>query len=70
MNEKCCLPYQQTKDVATIEPLQLPPTVSPEETQDGDKQAVHCQALSHCSQPHMVHPEGTQDGEVQDTVSR
>ena len=40
--------------------------LSPEGTQDGDKQAAHRQALSHCSHPQVQ----TQDGKEQDTGSR
>ena len=51
VNKGCCS-YQAT----TATPL-----MSPEGTQDGDKWAVYCQALSHCSRSPMMHPEETQN---------
>lgn len=38
VKEKCCLPYQETKGIATLKMLQPPPVVYPEGTQDGKEQ--------------------------------
>ena len=38
------------------------PMVSPEGTQDGDKWAAHCQALSHCSHPQRCTLKGLRMG--------
>ena len=44
-------------------------TVNLERTQDGDKQAAHCQVFSHCSHSQLCTLR-IQDGEKQDTGPR
>ena len=56
VNKGCCSPQAAAAAL----------TVSHEGTEDGDKSAVCCQALSRCSQPSGA-PCGTQDGKEQDT---
>ena len=61
VNKGCCS-YQ-----ANI--LQLPLTVSPEGTQDGNRMLVNKQSAAAATPP-RVHPEETQDEKAQDTGPR
>ena len=47
-----------------------PQPVNPRGTQDGDKWAAHCQALSHCSNPQLCTLRGFRMEKKQDTWSR
>ena len=60
VNKGCC-----SHQAITLQP---PPTVSPEETQDGNRMPTIKQ--SGTAQPTTMHPEETQDEKTQDTGPR
>ena len=70
MNQKYCLPYQSTKDVAAIKPSHYSCLmVTSEGTQAGDKECLPSSSqLLH--PPTTVHPEGAQDEKTQDAGPR
>ena len=63
VNEKCCLPFQQTKDVAAIKPSHYsPPAGEPQGNSGWRQMGCPLPSPKPLQQPPAVHPEGIQDG--------